>query len=77
MGPLLESLIVIKWLEAIHPQLPSHVTQHCANWFQPLAPNFCDLQPRLSRDLDSLLEKLNAAQKQEVNSHSIYFIENK
>ena len=74
MGPLLESLIVIKWLEAIHPQLTGHVTQHCADWFQPSAPNFCDLQPRLSRDLDSLVEKLKQDDTAQKQVNSFYYL---
>ena len=28
MGPLLESIIVIQWLKAIHPGLPNYVMEH-------------------------------------------------
>ena len=33
MGPLLESLIVIHWLEAIHPKLPGHVRDYYGHLF--------------------------------------------
>ena len=59
MGPLLESLIVIQWLEAIHPQLPGHVRDHYGHLFTKETPNFCDVQPQLCGYLETMLQNIN------------------
>ena len=55
MGPLLESIIVLKWLEAIHPGLPAYIMEHRGDLFTQQTPNFCDIQPQLAENLDKLM----------------------
>ena len=59
MGPLLESVIVVRALEAIHPKLPGHVVEHYGYLFNPDTPNFCDIQPHVWCILDTLLKELS------------------
>ena len=58
MGPLTESIIVIKWLEAIHPALPNYIMENRGDLFTDQTPNFCDIQPELCNIMDSLLAKV-------------------
>ena len=59
MGPLLESLIVIQWLEAIHPKLPGHVRDHYGYLFTKETPNFCDIQAKLCGYLETMLQDID------------------
>lgn len=58
LGPLTESIIVIKWLEAIHPALPNYIMENRGDLFTEATPNFCDIQPELCNIMDSLLAKV-------------------
>ena len=58
LGPLTESIIVIKWLEAIHPALPNYIMENRGDLFTDQAPNFCDIQPELCNIMDSLVAKV-------------------
>ena len=58
LGPLTESIIVIKWLEAIHPSLPNYIMENRGDLFTDESPNFCDIQPELCNIMDSLLAKV-------------------
>ena len=73
MGPLLESLIVIQWLEAIHPKLPGHVRDHYGYLFTKETPNFCDVQPQLCCFLETMLQDLDQLEtKDEVIYKMVY-----
>ena len=55
MGPLLESIVVIKWLEAVHPGLSNFIMDHRGDWFTEQTPNFCDIQDKLLKNLEDLI----------------------
>ena len=52
-SPTTESLIVLRWLEMLHPSLPSHVSNVFAHDLQ--TKSLKDLQPRISEQVDDLL----------------------
>ena len=58
MGPLLESIVVIKWLEAVHPGLSNFIMDHRGDWFTEDTPNFCDIQDKLLNNLEDLMSCL-------------------
>lgn len=62
LGPLTESIIVIKWLEAIHPSLPNYIMENRGDLFTDQTPNFCDIQPELCNIMDSLISKVQEAE---------------
>ena len=62
LGPLTESIIVIKWLEAIHPALPNYIMENRGDLFTEQAPNFCDIQPELCNIMDSLVAKVQESE---------------
>lgn len=62
LGPLTESIIVIKWLEAIHPGLPTYIMENRGDLFTEQSPNFCDIQPELCNIMDSLLAKVQESE---------------
>lgn len=68
LGPLTESIIVIKWLEAIHPALPNYIMENRGDLFTDMTPNFCDIQPELCNIMDSLIAKV---QETEYNASRI------
>ena len=52
LTPLCESLIVLRWLEAINPALPKHIMETRGHLFTRQTPNFADLQPELCSIMD-------------------------
>ena len=56
--PLSESMIVIKWLQAIHPSLPQYVQDNRGSLFTAATPTFADIQPELCNIMDTLLNEL-------------------
>ena len=68
LGPLTKSIIVVKWLEAIHPSLPNYIMENRGDLFTDESPNFCDIQPELCNIMDSLLAKV---QETEFNTSRI------
>ena len=61
-SPLAESLIVLKWLEAINPALPKHIQETRANLFTNEKPNFADIQPDLCEMMDTLVQEIDQAE---------------
>ena len=59
LTPLSESMIVIKWLQAIHPSLPQHVQDTRGSLFTVATPTFADIQPELCNLMDTLLNELD------------------
>ena len=74
MGPLLESLIVVKALEAIHPKLPGHIMENYGYLFTSDTPNFCDIQPHIWSILDFLRKELGAAEDLPVGFNEVGFL---
>lgn len=56
MTPTLERLAVVKWLELLHPELPTHVLRVFSSQLQN--QSLRDLQPQICDALDSLLEEV-------------------
>ena len=56
--PMAESMIVLRWLEAIHPSLPRHIQETRASLFTAAKPSFADIQPDLCELIDSLLQEI-------------------
>ena len=56
--PMAESMIVLRWLEAIHPSLPRHIQETRASLFTTSKPSFADIQPDLCELMDSLLQEI-------------------
>ena len=69
-SPMAESMIVLKWLEAINPALPRHVQETRASLFTSEKPNFADIQPDLCEMMDTLIQEIEQAEN--VSSLSIY-----
>ena len=69
-SPLAESMIVLKWLEAIHPSLPKHIQETKANLFTTQKPNFADIQQDLCEMMETLLQEID--QLESMSSLSIY-----
>ena len=57
-SPMAESMIVIKWLEAINPALPRHIQDTRATLFTSEKPNFADIQQDLCEIMDTLLQEI-------------------
>ena len=57
--PMAESMIVLRWLEAIHPSLPRHIQETRASLFTTAKPSFADIQPDLCELMDSLLQEID------------------
>lgn len=66
LTPLSESMIVIKWLQAIHPSLPQHVQDTKGSLFTAATPTFADIQPELCNIMETLLNELET---REVTNH--------
>ena len=56
LSPTTERLVVLRWLEALHPALPNHVTNVFAQDLQ--TKSLKDLQPRITEQLDDLLRQI-------------------
>ena len=65
-----ESMIVLKWLEAINPALPKHTQETRAILFTNDKPNFADIQPELCELMDTLVQEIE--QVDGISSLSIY-----
>ena len=58
-APMAESMIVLRWLEAIHPSLHRHIQEtRRASLFTIAKPSFADIQPDLCEPMDSLLQEI-------------------
>ena len=57
-SPMAESMIVLRWLEAIHPSLPKHIQETKASLFTSAKPSFADIQPDLCEMMDSMLQEI-------------------
>ena len=58
-APMAESMIVLRWLEAIHPSLHRHIQEtRRASLFTIAKPSFADIQPDLCEPMDSLLQEM-------------------
>ena len=55
-APMAESMIVLRWLEAIHPSLHRHIQETRASLFT--TASFADIQPDLCEPMDSLLQEI-------------------
>ena len=54
-----ESMILLRWLEAIHPSLHRHIQETRASLFTTAnKPSFADIQPDLCEPMDSLLQEI-------------------
>ena len=58
LSPTTERLIVLRWLEILHPQLPNHVATVFAHELQGFSLK--DLQPRIANQIDDLLSQLES-----------------
>lgn len=56
--PLSESLIVLRWLQAINPALPMHIQETRGSLFTDATPTFADVQPELCNIMESLLKEI-------------------
>ena len=56
MSPTTERLVVLRWLEILHPGLPAHVAQVFSQDLQ--TKSLKDLQPRIAEQIDDLLRQL-------------------
>ena len=57
LSPTTERLIVLRWLEVLHPALINHVTNVFAHDLQ--TKSLKDLQPRITEQLDELLRQVD------------------
>ena len=60
LSPTFESMIVIMWLKAIHPDLPDFIMQNKGMLFTSATPSFCDIQGELCETMDTLLVQMEA-----------------
>ena len=58
-APMSESLIVLRWLEGIHPALPRHIQDTKAALFTPEKPSFADIQSDLCELMEVLLQEID------------------
>ena len=58
LSPTSERLIVLRWLEILHPQLPNHVATVFAHELQGFSLK--DLQPRIANQIYDLLSQLES-----------------
>ena len=56
--PLSESLIVLRWLQAINPSLPMHIQETRGSLFTNATPTFADVQPELCNIMETLLAEI-------------------
>ena len=56
--PLAESLIVLRWLQAINPALPMHIQESRGSLFKNATPTFADVQPELCDLMETLLTEI-------------------
>ena len=56
LSPTTERLIVLRWLEVLHPQLPQHVHNVFSQDLQ--GKSLKDLQPRICEQIDDLLRQV-------------------
>ena len=67
LSPTVERLIVLRWLEILHPGLPNHVANVFSQDLQ--TTSLKDLQPRICEQLDDLLIQVeNKSDDQTLNS---------
>ena len=55
-SPTTERLIVLRWLEILHPALPNHICNVFAHDLQ--TNSIKDLQPRIVKQIDDLLHQV-------------------
>ena len=60
LSPTLESIIVVQYLKAIHPDLPEFIMNNKGMLFTPSTPNFCDIQQELCDTMDTILAQMEA-----------------
>ena len=56
LSPTTERLVVLRWLEVLHPQLPHHVSNVFSQDLQ--SKSLKDLQPRICEQIDDLLRQV-------------------
>lgn len=74
LTPLCESLIVIRWLEAINPALPNHIMETRGHLFTTRMPNFADLQPELCTIMDTLLLEIDTKEMSQSSDATVNFL---
>ena len=66
LSPTTERLVVLRWLEVLHPALPNHVAKVFANELQ--SKSLKDLQPRIAEQIDELILYVANTEKENVSS---------
>ena len=55
LTPLIESFIIIQWLNSIDLRLPKHIKENRTHWFNDTTPSWADIQPLIVENMETLL----------------------